>query len=100
MILNGKDFNLKNELERINELLHPYILLCHPDKKETIEKILADNKDFSIYELITSLDVDRNKIYLIDRGKMNNLAFVRGSSKSFVNEYDFEDTIFSKGGEK
>ena len=100
MILNGKDFNLKNELERINELLHPYILLCHPDNKETVEKILADNKDFSIYELITSLDVDRNKIYLIDREKMNNLAFVRGSSKSFVNEYDFEDTIFSKGGEK
>ena len=100
MNLIEKYFNLKNELERINELLHPYILLCHPDNKETVEKILADNKDFSIYELITSLDVDRNKIYIIDREKMNNLAFVRGSSKSFVNEYDFESTIFSKGGEK
>ena len=93
--------DIKRALELAFEKLHPYILFCHSDRKKEMENFMKDNKDIcSCFELKTCQDIDKDKLYIIDREKMNSLAFTRGSSKSFVGEYDFESTIFSKGGEK
>lgn len=93
--------DIKRAIEYTFEKLHPYILICHSDRKEEMENFMKENKDIcSCIELKTCQDIDKDKLYIIDRKKMNDLAFIRGSSKSFVHEYDFENTIFSKGGEK
>jgi len=64
--------DIKKAIERADELLHPFLILCHPDNEEQIKTILQEYKEeFSCYSLETCIYVEKNKIYIIDKKNLN-----------------------------